>query len=140
MAAHEIHSILLADVLFSIELIDSDGTKIGNQLVTDTLGFEAMEFIMASVDEAGDGLFSAIPKHGDTNVFSEHVDVPAEELLGPALFIEGGNKVVQQGYIGKKRFLSANILASVVTSGRRVGVILVSNAPKRAPVNVGIIS
>ncbi len=133
MAAHELHSILLAQYIFQIELLDANGVHSGADIVIDTLGFESIEFIMTSTDSAGDGDFNFVAKEGDTNIFADHTNVFEGDLLGDPMIITLPNQIQQQGYIGKKRFLSANILAFNVTTGRRVGVIVVANAPKHVP-------
>ena len=132
MASKDIHSLLEIDFLFNIDNITSNGIDIGSSIVFDAEGLLSAEFVMVSIDEGGDGTFNFVPKHGDTNVFSQHVNVPANELLGPSLTITQGNTISKQGYIGKKRFLSANIIASGVGEGRNVGVIIVANSPRRA--------
>jgi len=136
MTATELHSKVITSFLFRIDQLTSNGVKTDGNLVVDTTGFESVEIVMVSTDDAGDGTFILVVKHGDTNVFSSHTDVLDEDLLGSQLIISSGNEILQQGYIGKKRFLSANIIASGVTSGRHVGVIAVADSPRHSIVSV----
>lgn len=134
MPAHEIHSKIVIDYLMRIDLFNSDGIKDGAQLVVDLGGLESVEMIATSTDQSGDGTFDVVMRHGDTDVYTEHLPVdPDGEILGPPALITTGNQLFKQGYAGKKRFLSAEIVAVGVTNGRRLGAILIANSPRHAP-------
>ncbi len=136
MSSKDIHSLFEIKHIFSIVIIPLDGIFIGTSQVIDTTLLESAEIAFTSLDESGDGSFAFRLREGDTDVYAAHTLVADKDLLGDNMIINGIDQIFNQGYIGKKRFLSAEIDASGVTFGRRVGAIIVADSPRRAPINI----
>ncbi len=132
MASRELHSILEESFVFKPKLLDVNTTLFGN-IAFNMEGFESAEFIAFTVDEAGDGSFLMIPRHGDVADLGEHVDVPANEIVGSIPTLTGVGELASFGYIGKKQFLSLDIAVSGTTTGRRVGVMLAIDTRRHTP-------
>lgn len=136
MASKDIHSLLEVQHIFASELINIPGDDPGLFIVIDTALLNSIEIAFTSVNEAGDGSFTFQLRDGESDDFATHILVADKDLLGDIMVIDGANQIFNQGYIGKKRFISAAILASGVTLGRRVGAIVVADTPIRAPINI----
>ena len=119
-----------------IDLFDSNGVQPGFSVVVDTKSFESIELVFVSTNnDSGDGQFNFVLREGDTNVYVEHnlVNVDNGDILGNPAIIDDANQIVRQGYAGKKRFLSGEIIVTGATAGQTVGVILFANSPRHAP-------
>ena len=136
MSSHDIHSIVNIQHIFLIVLIQVNGVDVGNSKVIDTRFLLSTEFTFTSLNESGYGSFAFRLREGDTDVYAEHTLVADKDLLGDNMVINGVSQIFNQGYIGKKRFLSAEVDATGVTAGRRVGTIMMANTPRRAPINI----
>ncbi len=134
MASTDLHSIIITQFLMVIELFETNGVQPGSGVVVDTFGLESIELVFASENNDGaDGLFDFVLREGDTNVYGEHTPVNVGDILGSPALIDGQNQIVRQGYAGKKRFLSGEIIVSGATTGMVIGVILFANSPRHAP-------
>ncbi len=136
MSSKDIHSLVAIEHIYSIELIAMNGEEPGQFIVIDTTLLESTEIVFTSVNEAGDGDFAFQLREGDTDDYATHTLVADKDLLGLNMIIDDANQIFNQGYIGKKRFLSAAINASGVTVGRRVGAIIIADSPHRAPTDI----
>ena len=133
MASKDLHTIIEESFIFPVKLLNTDTTFLGG-IVLDTVNTESVEFIPFTAETAGNGFFEIKPKHGDTNVEAEHVDVPADELIGNAPTVTGVSQIARFGYIGHKRFLSVSIVATGTDiGGKTVGVIVVTDAFRHLP-------
>ncbi len=136
MASTDLHSIIVTQFLMFIDLFNSNGVQPGDSVVVDTQSLESVELVFVSQTVAvGDGVFDFVLREGDTDIYGEHtpVNVDNGDILGNPAIIDGSNQIVRQGYAGKKRFLSGEILVNSATLGIIVGVILFANSPRHAP-------
>lgn len=136
MSSKDIHSLVAIEHIYSIELIAINGEEPGQFIVIDTRLLESIEVAFTSLNEAGDGSFAFQLRDGDSDDYATHTLVADKDLLGDNMIIDGVNQIFNQGYIGKKRFISAAINATGVTVGRRVGAIVMADSPRRAPINI----
>lgn len=136
MATTDLHSIIVTQFLMVIDLFNSNGVQPGGSLVIDTQSLESVELVFVSTNsDSGDGQFNFVLREGDTAVYGEHnpVNVDNGDILGNPAIIDNSNGIVRQGYAGKKRYLSGEILVTGATLGLTVGVILFANSPRHAP-------
>lgn len=132
MAFTELHNLILQQFMFNIRELTinqtfTDGT------VFDTSGFGSQELFIHTTDDIGDGNYTMVIKHGNDSNPVTHVAVPDEDLVGPNITVTGQNDFGKQGYIGKKRFLSIDIVAFGITSGNRVGSFLIADTVRHLP-------
>jgi len=138
MANSEIHSVVRQGILFTIGGIVANGTFSGDRTI-DLAGLGSAEFLFFNTETPTDGDYVLVPRHGDVFDFAQHTDVPADQLLGPTAVIlnsQGGSQMFRQGYIGKKRFVSVAITATNVTVGADLGVFLLVDTARRAPLGL----
>jgi len=126
MTARDLHSITKKQFIFDIIQINSNGSLLGG-ISFDTAGSQSVEVYIFTADDSTDGDHALIIRHGDSEVAATHGTVPQEDLIGPNLEIVGTNSLDSQGYIGKKRFISAEVITSDLTTFGRVGVLVVSD-------------
>jgi len=137
MANSEIHSVIRQAILFTISDLVSNGTFSGD-LSLDLAGLGSAEFLFFNTTLATDGDFLLVPRHGDTNNFAQHVDVPVDQLVGPSLQIlnsGGASQMFRQGYIGKKRFISVAVTATNVTVGQFIGCFVIVDTGRHTPLD-----
>ncbi len=139
MASREIDSLIKATIVLGVQAITSDTLTFG-AINVDTAGFESIEFLFFNSNIHADGDYELIPRAGDTTVVANHIPVPADELTVPQIdrFIlnsVGINQIIRMGYIGKKRFISADIRSTNVTTGATLGCSLVLNTARHGPVD-----
>ena len=135
MASREIDSRLTPFFVFDVQNITSNTTTLGG-IALDTSGFESVEFIFFNTDDFTDGIYTFDVFDGDTNNAASHTLVSADLLtqFHPILAdFNGPNQIFKQGYFGKKRFVSAQIISQAVTVGGRLGVVSVLDKVRRAP-------
>lgn len=133
MASREIDSRIKIEFVFKMIDLTSSG-EIEGGISLDTFDFESIEFAIFTTNTPlyVDGTFVLQPKHGDTNIPAEHVNVSFDELTQTVPLITGPNQFLKVGYFGKKRFVSCSILSSVAT-GAPVGAVIIFNTPRHAP-------
>ena len=99
----------------------------------DTKGFATALLIVntGAIVSAGD--YVVTMQHSDTNVDGDFVDVSAADRIGALPGTLVANVVYRQAYIGKRRFLRANITKTGGTS-IAAGAVFVLGTPALAPV------
>lgn len=132
MASREISSRIRPLVVFEITDLTANLTFPG-QISIDTSGFESAEFLFFAADNLTDGLYTFEARHGDDAAFGTHVPVPVAELIDIPPPIAILNQLFKVGYVGKKRFLSVDVIASGVTVGGGIGAFVILNTPRHAP-------
>lgn len=98
----------------------------------DLLGFDAAAVMVSTGAIAGAGDFTARIQHSDQSA-SGFVDVAADDLVGtlPATLL--ADRVVEQGYIGNRRFVRVVLTRNSGTS-IAAGAVVVRGHPMHAPV------
>ena len=134
MVAREIHSLIDQKVMFNTRKIVANQTS-SDGIVFDSVGFESIEVFINTTAGVGDGDFTLVIKDGKTNNAGEHVVVPSDDLIGNTITVTGENALAKQGYIGKKRFISIDIVSTNVTLGSRVGSFLIANTLHHLPMS-----
>ncbi len=132
---YDIHSKLKALNAYNTRAIAANGTTAGN--ILDTKGFESLEFI-GQVKTITDGSYTLLLEESDASDLSGSNVVAAEHTLG-GLFVfsaaADNNKVMRTGYIGKKRYVRASIVAAGITTGvDMIGISAVMGHPMQEPV------
>jgi len=103
------------------------GTVTGE--IIDTAGFNSLEFALLS-STITDGAFVVSLLHGNDSGLSDVTAVSAAETLGDADYADTDDDTANRiGYIGKKRYVQLNIVATgATTGGDFAGIAVLGNA------------
>ena len=130
------HSDILAKVAKNTAAIASSTTTAG--VIIDTLGYEALEFLMQS-GAWTDGTYTPLLEESDDSGLSGSNAVADEDLLGleSAAAIGAANTVKRIGYRGHKRYVRLSIVSAGVTTGATIGATAILGRPavRPAPAN-----
>ena len=129
MAANEIHTVIKKQYMFNLAAINTNGSHLGN-IAFDSAGFESIEIFINSSSTSGDaGVYTLSIRHGDSSDPGSHFPAASADLVGPTVSFIGTsiNQLLSQGYVGKRRFVSVDIVATGSTSGTVAASFVVAN-------------
>lgn len=119
--------------------ISGNGTTAGN--VIDTKGYGALTFLIVG-GTLTDGTYTPLINESDDSGMSGETAVADDFLIGTeaqaALVAATDDNVVKRiGYVGHKRYVTCDVVATSVSSGGNVSVIAVLSDPQDLPVAQG---
>jgi len=124
MASKDLHHSIKAVVALAPQSITSDTTTAG--VIVDTLGFEGVEFVIATGAIADANLVPLIEE--DTVVgFGTATAVADADLIGTeagaTLDQDNDSDTAKIGYIGSKRFVRLSLVSTSTTGANLVGAV-----------------
>jgi len=121
---YDLHNSVLGALGFPITAIASDTTTAG--VIIDSLGFESMEFFIAS-GTITDGTYDVILEDGDDSGLSDAAVIDPELVLGslPQFVAADDNITERVGTITKKRYVRMSIVSTGVTTGGTLSAVAV---------------
>lgn len=133
MAKQELHNDLYPSIGLNVQAISADGTTTG--VIVDTQGFGAVQFYIVA-GTLSDGTYTPLVQEGDEADMADATAVADADLTDTEAdaAVSVSNTVKRIGYIGNKRYVRCQIVASSVSSGGTVGVLAVRGFASVAPV------
>ena len=129
----DLKSSLNVSVGLNFQTIATDTTT--NGVIIDTVGNESLTFGLIT-GTITDGDYAVTIQHGDDSGLSDATTAGSDDLIGTLpSFTDNGDddKAAIVGYVGKKRYVRANIVSTNTTSGGVVGVVAIKGHATSRP-------
>lgn len=134
MSERDLHSNVDDRVAINLQAISTNTTVSG--AIIDTADHESLEFVFLA-GTITDGAYALNIQEGDDSGLSDVASAVADDLLGAetGFVAANDNTTIRIGYIGKKRYVRAQLISTGVTTGvNMIGAVAVLGHPKSAPV------
>jgi hypothetical protein len=80
-----------------------------------------------------DGTFTLLLEDGDDAALADAATVDSDFVVGTLPALSASDSAGSAGYVGKKRYVRASLVSTVVTSGGTVGVVAIKGHAASQP-------